>query len=765
MKRRLWIPIGGALLLLIVWLATPLPRPLFPDDYSTVVVDRDGRRLRVFLNSAEQWCFPPDSFVIPEKLVISAVTYEDKRFYKHFGIDPIAFFRAVGQNLRKGRIVSGASTITMQVARIANPKRRSIFNKFIEAIHSIKIELKYSKEDILRLYFDHAPYGGNIRGYRAACLRYWGIEAEEITWGEAAALAVLPNSPSLINPDTDAGELRAKRDRLLRKLHDHGHIDDETLELSLLEPIPRGQIPFEFTAPHLCRSLARRYSGEFVTTTIDYKIQRETERLASRHAEWLQSFGVKNVAVLVADTRTGDVLAYVGSNDFHDDALKGKVDGVRAPRSTGSLLKPFLYALAMDEAIIIPETQIKDIPTFYGAFAPHNADMSFSGLVTARDALIRSLNVPAVRLLYAYGLHDFYSFLQNAGMSYLFRSPDEYGLPIILGGCEGSLWEMVSIFRGLGNGGVFSGLNTILGDSIELGDSLISTEACWTVLDIIQNVNRPGAEYYWHQYSSQRPISWKTGTSYGHRDAWAIGVTPKWTIGVWTGNFTGEGNPNLIGSQAAGILLFKVFNSLKSGDLSAKFERPESMVKLGICRQTGFLATDKCEMVDSILVPPNCAMLRKCPYHRTLFLDEDEKYQVCSRCWEHGKVKSVTRLVYPPEIVQFFAQKGHSYLATPPHNPNCPVQGYENPVMIIYPTAGAKILVPRGFEGKHERIIARGAYSVAKSSLNWFLDGDFIGSTFDKHEIPLDLEVGSHSLTAMDSEGHSATVKFSAYMK
>ncbi len=765
MKRLLWILVAIAALFIAGWIATPLSRPIFPEDYSTVVVDREGRRLRVFLNSAEQWCFPPDTAEVPEKLVISALTYEDKRFFRHFGIDPIAFFRATGQNLRARRVVSGASTITMQVARIANPKQRSIFNKFIEAYHSLKIELRYSKEEILRLYFEHAPYGGNIRGYRAACLRYWGIEAEHITWGEAATLAVLPNSPALINPDTDPGKLKAKRDKLLRKLHDKGHIDDETLELSLLEPIPAGQIPYEFTAPHLTRRLAARFPGKYIHSTIDRNIQREMERLASHHAEWLQSFGVKNVAILVAETRTGRIVAYVGSDDYHDDARKGKVDGVIAPRSTGSLLKPFLYALAMDDAIIIPESRIKDIPTYYGAFSPHNADMSFSGLVPARVALTRSLNVPAVRLLYTYGIHDFYRFLQRAGMRSLFRSPDEYGLPIILGGCEGSLWEMVAMFRGLGNGGVFPGLTAIMSDTLGESDTLISPEACWAVLSILENVDRPGAEYYWHQYSNRRPISWKTGTSYGHRDAWAVGVTPQWTIGVWAGNFTGEGNPALIGSQAAGGLLFKIFNSLDIDQRLVRFERPESMIRLEICRETGFIANENCEFVDSVFAPPNSMMLQKCPYHRTLFLDEDEKYQVCSRCWETGKVKIVSRLVYPPEVIQFLSRKGHSYLAVPPHNPECPVRGFDNPVGIIYPVHGARILVPRGFGGEHQKIVAKGAYSVAKGSLMWFLDGNFIGSTFDKHEIPLDLSVGSHTLTAMNSDGHTGTVKFDAFRK
>lgn len=765
MKRLLWIILAVAAIFALGWLITPLPRPLFSDDYSTVVLDREGRRLRVFLNSNEQWCFPPDTVHLPDKLVTAAITYEDKRFYRHLGIDFFAILRAIKQNISEGRVVSGASTITMQVTRIANPKPRTLVNKIVELYHSLKLELKYSKQEILRLYFDHAPYGGNIRGYRAACLRYWGIEPEQLTWGESATLAVLPNSPGLINPDIDPGELKAKRDRLLYKLHSKGHIDDETLELSILEPIPSGQIPFDFVAPHLARKMELRYPGRIIRTTIDKEIQREMEILASRHAEWLQSLGIKNLSVLVAKTQTGEILAYVGSQNFHDDSRNGKVDGVDAPRSTGSLLKPFLYALAMDEAIIIPESRIKDIPTYYGSFAPHNADMSFGGLVTAREALIKSLNVPAVRLLYTYGLLDFYNFLRQAGMSTLFRSADEYGLPIILGGCEGSLWELVSMFRGLGNYGVFSELTAVCNDSAGVGDSLLSPEACWAVLDILKDVNRPGAEYYWHQYSGQRPIAWKTGTSYGHRDGWAIGVSPQWTIGIWTGNFSGEGNPNLMGAQSAGSLLFKVFNSLEVDQRNTWFEKPDSMIELRICSQSGYVAKEACEFIDTVFAPPGAATLQKCPYHRTLFLDEQERYQVCSQCWVSGHVREVIRLVYPPDVTQYMKEKGHSFTALPLHNPDCPTLSAGNPIKIIYPTPNARLLIPRGVAGEHQKIIAKGAYAVAKGGLSWYLNGHFIGTTFDKHHIPLELKSGQHSLTVVDQEGHTVSVNFKAYRR
>jgi len=762
MRKLRWIIASLAGLFIIGWLATPLPNPVFPQDYSTVVVDRHGRRLRVFLNSAEQWCFPPDTTEIPNKLVEAAIAYEDKRFYRHHGIDVFAIVRATWQNITERRTVSGASTITMQVARLSNPKRRTLFNKIIELFHSLKLELKHSKEEILRLYFTNAPYGGNIRGYKAACLRYWGVEPEQVTWGEAATLAVLPNSPSLINPDIGPKRLETKRNKLLEKLRDNGSIDDETYELSLLEPIPSGQLPFEFYAPHIARELHAKYPGEYVRTTIDRDIQRRVMNLAAEHADWLHTIGVNNVAVLVADTRTGEVLAYVGSNDFHDDGRRGKVDGVIAPRSTGSLLKPFLYALAMDESIILPESRIKDIPTYYGSFSPCNSTMDYRGLVTARDALVKSLNVPAVRLLYTFGIHEFYDFLRRAGMANLFRSPDSYGLPLILGGCEGTLWDLTALFRGLGRSGEFSGLTVIEGDSLPEVEALISPAACYLVLDMLKDLNRPGAEYYWHHYSNSRPIAWKTGTSYGHRDAWAIGVSPRWTIGVWVGNFTGEGNPNLMGAQSAGSLLFKVFNSLPENDEYRWFTPPDDLTEVEICAETGYLAKDECEITKTVLSPTTTKPLRKCPYHRTLFLNGAETYRVCSRCWEIGDVKEVTRTAYPPEVVQYMKEKGHTFSALPPHNPDCTTLSTDNPITIIYPTANANLLVPRGVEGVHQKIIAKAGYSVEKGGLYWYLDNEFIGSTYQKHEIPLVLDTGSHYLQVVDEEGHTASIKFRA---
>lgn len=561
-RARLGISLALLLFPVVLYVSVPLPDPLFEPDYSTVVLDERGRILRMFLNGNEQWCFPHRANAeVPRTLEQAVLLFEDRRFYRHPGADPLALLRAVYQNFRSGAVVSGASTLTMQVARMTSPKRRTYLNKVLELFQALKIELHYDKKEILNLYLDHAPYGGNIIGYRAAAQRYFGKSPERLTWAEAATLAVLPNAPGLISPLADPGKLRLRRDRLLNRLHEEGVIDAETFDLARLEEVPDGARPLPMDAPHLARRLESRYGNSYIRTTLHRDIQRQSAELVNRHAAFMRRLGVRNGAALVADTRTGKVRAYVGSQGFFDDRNQGRVDGVAAARSSGSLLKPFLFALGMDQALLLPRTRLRDLPTHYGAFSPGNADGTFGGLVAAKEALVRSLNVPAVRLLDAYGLDPFYRFLKSAGLTTLIRSPGDYGLPMILGGVEVNLWDMAQCYRALANDGRFSPLKVLAGTPDSDGPALISPGACYLTLNMLRDLKRPGVEYYWHQYQNQWPIAWKTGTSYGKRDAWAIGVSPEWTVAVWIGNFGGRGNADLTGASSAAPLLFALLGT------------------------------------------------------------------------------------------------------------------------------------------------------------------------------------------------------------
>lgn len=751
----------------VIYIVIPPRKPLFRMDYSTVVRDNHGKMLRAFLNSDEQWCFPPNSNdPIPDKLKTAVLTSEDEHFYQHPGVNPFAVARALYQNLTAGEVVSGASTITMQVARLANPKSRTYFHKFQEILQALKIELYYSKDAILQMYLTHAPYGGNIIGYKAASLAYFGKSPDELTWGQATILAVLPNAPGLVSPQADPQKLRVKQKRLLTKLLSDKIIDKETYDLALLEPIHGKVLPFPMEAPHFARTIEEnpQLHGTTVRTTIDGQTQRMVKLLVQNHAHYLQSLGIKNAVALVAETQTGKVRAYVGSQDFFDNETQGQVDGVQASRSSGSLLKPFLYALSMDKGLILPQTLIKDVPTYYGAFSPHNADETYRGIVPAKQALIQSLNVPAVRLLYAYGIYPLYTFLQNAGVSTLFRKPDDYGLPLIIGGAEVTLWDMARLFRGLAREGQFAPLQILQRDSASKqqgAQQLISPGASYLTLNILKELHRPGSEFYWQQYQNQWPIAWKTGTSYGQRDGWAVGVSPQWTIAIWVGNFNGKGNANLSGARSAGPLLFDIFNALPKDASDVWFEKPTAdLVQMKICSQTGFLAGPNCPETEKVDAPLFMETLKVCPYHKRIFETNDEKYQVCSLCWEPGNYTQVSRLVFPPDVVQYLREQGRNVDELPPHKPDCPGQSEQHPLAIVYPRQNAKLWVPRDFGGEKEQVMFRVAHRDKNRKIYWYLDKHYLGETQGKNRKPVDLASGWHTLEVIDEIGYSAKSRF-----
>ena len=441
------------LFLVAIYVSTPLPDPLFDPDYSTVVLDERGRILRMFLNGDEQWRFPHRANAdVPHALEAAVLCFEDRRFYRHPGVDPLALLRAVYQNIRAGEVVSGASTLTMQVARMTSPKKRTYINKALEMVQALKIEIHYDKKQILNLYLDHAPYGGNVVGYRAAAHRYFGKSAERLTWGEAATLAVLPNAPGLISPLADPDKLRLRRDRLLSRLRNEGTIDTETLGLARLEAVPDGAMPLPMDAPHLARRLASRHRSTYLRTTLRRDIQKQSAKLVNRHAAFMRRLGVRNGAALVVETRTGEVRAYVGSQGFFRRPEPGP-GGRRCGRTVLRI---------SSQTVSVRPGHRRGPPVAPDAgpgpahalrrFLPGNADGTYAGLVAAKEALVRSLNVPAVRLLDAYGMDAFYGFLKSAGLTTLFRSSGDYGLPMILGGVEVSLWDMAQCYRALANG-------------------------------------------------------------------------------------------------------------------------------------------------------------------------------------------------------------------------------------------------------------------------------------------------------------------------
>ena len=757
-KQRIGIKVSLLLLgVLGIYLVIPPAHPLFPEDYSTLVKAENGEILHAFLNAGEQWHFPPEEIAINDKLKQAVLTFEDEGYYRHMGVDVPAVVRAMYQNLSSGKTVSGASTIPMQVARMSRQKPRTYINKLLEAFLAVKLSLYYSKEALLSLYLDHAPYGGNVVGYQTAARMFFGKEAQELTWSEAATLAVLPNAPGLIYPSKTSMALKEKRDRLLAKLLEKGHLDAQAAELAQLEPVPEGFIRLASQTPHLAQFLKKQYPAERVLqTTLDGSLQRQANQIARRYARRLAPYGIHNLSVLIADTQSGAVKAYVGSADFFDPVHGGQVNGVTAARSSGSILKPFLYALSMDEGLITADSYIRDLPTYFEGFSPKNASREYQGVATAKDALIQSLNIPAVRLLNSYGLFQFYGFLKAAGVRSLFRTADDYGLPLILGGAEVSLWDMVGLYRGLANEGLFTDNYLLPQEKPTNASQLISAGSSYLTLEMLKELKRPGSEYFWESFTGSRNFAWKTGTSYGHKDAWAIGVNPNVTIAVWVGNFNGESNKNLSGAGTAGPILFDLLQALPNNQ--RWFEKKEMHFKTQpICSLSGFRATEACPEQITREVPRGMKPLKSCDYHQFRFFSHDHAHQTCSRCWEvQGHVReSVT--VYPPDIAYYLRQKGQYISLLVAHLPSCPAYQAEQAVSIIYPNLDANLFLPRDFDGKTQAVLCRVGHNQTDESIYWYLDDHFLGSTSKTHSLPVQFKEGWNTLKVIDSQGGQDT--------
>ena len=751
--------------LLLLYFAIPLNLNRFRD-HSTMVLDNEDRILRVFLNEQEQWCLPSlHDDVIPSKLETAVLVYEDRSFFYHPGINFWAILRAFYMNVKYGKVVSGGSTITMQVVRLASQNSRTIPHKLLEIFQAVKLEIKFSKKQILKMYLDHAPYGRNIVGIRAASLKYFGREPENLTWSEAATLAVLPNAPGLISPGRQQQKLISKRNRLLETLLKRNIIDEATCDLSKMELMPDVVYPLPMLAPHLTRQAANEANSSLIRTTLNKQIQYDTEIILTQQAEYLQSIGINNICALICKTETGEIAAYCGSQDFRDSKRNGQVDGVQAARSPGSTLKPFLYALCMDDGILLPETKLNDVPTYFGAFSPENAGKNYDGLVTAHEALVRSLNVPAVRLLYTYGYVEFYECLKAAGISTLFRRSDDYGLTLIIGGAEATLFDLTGLYRGLGNRGRFGKLHWNKADEFKNETQIISSGACYLTLDIMQDVSRPGAEYYWHQYENQWSLAWKTGTSFGNRDAWAIGISPEWTIGVWVGNFTGEGNPALSGAASAGPILFDIFNSLPKDTEKNWFVPPLQLTKVSICKNSGFLATENCPHKIDVWAPENMKPLKFCPYHKKRFLNDVETFTVCSHCWEEGHYHEKSILEYPPIVAKYLKKRGQIVPRLIPHNPHCDRVQQDKTIEIIYPTSESVIYIPKDIGGIKQKVTIKIANRNEQSRIFWYLDSIYLGTTEDEDEMSLDIVKGRHKLYITNEFGDDDEVSFKVISK
>ena len=750
-----------------------VPSPLFDVPYSTLVESENGKLLCARIAADEQWRFPAlDS--VPEKYEKCVLLFEDRYFYRHAGINPVSLTRALGQNIREKKIVSGGSTITMQVCRIARGnKKRSVSNKLVEMVWALNLELRFSKKEILNMYASHAPFGGNVVGLDAAAWRYFSLPASELSWAGAATLAVLPNAPALMFPGRSGNLLKAKRDRLLVKLCEMGQIDSLTLKLSLAEPVPEGPKPLPFLAQHLVDKAAAEKKGKRLKSTLDYYLQEELSGLVAGYQKTLQANHIYNAAVLVTEISSKKVKAYIGNvYDGVQASHENHVDILQAPRSTGSILKPLLYCKMMDEGLLTPQMLIPDIPTRFGGFTPVNFDRRYNGAVPAAQALARSLNIPAVKMLQQYGVAPFYRFLKNTGMKTLARPPDYYGLSLILGGAEVTPWDLSGMYTSLA--ALLKHYNEYDGaypanpfaelqwyekqqslPALRNSQPVVRAAAVYSMLDAMLQVERPDTETGWEWFSSSQKIAWKTGTSFGFRDAWAVGISGNYVVTVWVGNADGEGRQGLTGIEAAAPLLFDVFRRLPPAEW---FDMPaDEMNEISVCRETGFRPGIHCTATQTVWVPAG-TRVDVCPWHMQIHLSADGAFRVTGKCYPVLQMNHRKMLVLPPAMEYYYKSRNPQYMQLPPLMPGC-----ENDMLameFIYPRQWEQVFIPTSLDGTPGQVIFELVHRQPDVTIFWHLDKNYLGKTSGIHQFALSPDKGWHTVNVTDNNGNRVSKRF-----
>ena len=774
---------GDAILLaLVVWFAFALPSPLFLSPTSYLLEAADGSLLSATIAKDGQWRFP-SADNIPDKFTKCIIAFEDKRFYSHPGVDILAMARAMRQNLKARGVVSGGSTLTMQTIRLSRKKNRTVGQKLLEILLALRLEAGYSKDEILKLYAANAPFGSNVVGLEAAAWRYFGRSPQTLSWGEMATLAVLPNSPSLVHPGRNIDRLILKRNNLLDELTRLRMIDRQTADLSKLEPVPGKPLALPQEAPHLLNRfkterVALKVESTRIRTTVDYQLQRRINSMLKRYHNRYRANDIDNIAALVLDVKKGTVLGYAGNIYLPEQSsLESYVDMIRAPRSPGSTLKPILYASMLHDGLILPQTLIPDVPTQIGNYSPQNYDLGYDGAIAADRALSRSLNIPAVKLLQNYKYPRFYDQLKKLGFSTLNQPADHYGLSLILGGSEVTMWDLAKTYlgmaRSLNHANEYHGLYNphdydapdyvrkplVIPDENELEkNTLLDNGSIWNTFNAMEELMRPGEEGLWEQFNSAQRIAWKTGTSFGFRDAWAVGLTPDFIICVWVGNADGEGRPGLTGIDIAAPVLFDILRQLPQGKW---FATPVSKLKkMKVCQQSGYKASMYCPETVQQLVPVSGEKTVVCPYHKVVHLDRNANFRVTDLCENPSDMVHRSWFILPPAMEYYYKEKHSDYKPLPPFMPGCNDGASQYVMEMIYPKNHAAIYIPVELNGQRGKVVLTATHKNPEAKVYWHIDNEYIATTAHQHQLSLSPPPGKHILTLVDDKGERFIQQF-----
>ena len=730
--------------LFLAFLCIPVPK--FNKPYSTVLTARDGELLGAKIADDGQWRFPATNNY-SQKYVDCLLEYEDRWFYYHPGFNPVSFVKALIDNIKADEVVRGGSTLSMQVVRLArdNPPR-TYGEKLMEVILALRLELHYSKKSILDLYAANAPFGGNVVGIDAAAWRYFHTTPDELSWGEAATLAVLPNAPSLIHPGRSRERLQQKRDDLLQRMIPK--ISEEDAELAMMEDIPERPFEIPMSAYHYLTEQDKQHHGEHINTTIDAALQQSVIDIMKRHHDLNVLNSIDNAAVYVVDYLDNNVIAYFGNNWDAEDARM--VDMVQAQRSTGSILKPFLFAAMLDEGTLLPQMVLPDIPMSLSGFTPKNYSGEYWGAVTADKALQNSLNAPFVHLLREYGQQKFHVLLKQLPLRGIVFDAEHYGLSLIVGGAEASLFDITNAYAKMGRklaSHVNENFDVMVSDDI----TPFSAEAIAETFHVMLGLTRPVSQAGWGGFASSRQVAWKTGTSYGFKDAWAVGLTDRYAIGVWVGNADGEGRPGLTGVGAAAPILFDVI-----GKLNDSYTYPANTsesIEIEVCAESGYPKSEYCQHTKKIRVVDVENLTGVCPYHKKVFLDESRQYRVKPDCYPVDQKNFEVFYVLPPVMEWFYKKHSPLFQPLPAFYPGCGAAHPDDVMAFVYPKGDAKVTIPVGIRGDRQQVVFEIAHRNPQKTIFWTLNDMFLGQTRLNHQMPIDVERGTYTLRCVDEDG------------
>ncbi|MFT2008141.1 penicillin-binding protein 1C [Pontibacter sp. 13R65] len=749
-------------LLLSCTLAFTILHLLFPLKfnlaYSPVITASDGSVINAFLSPDDKWRMQLEAKEINPVLKTAVLLKEDRYFYYHPGINLVAIGRAFVNNTIRGKTTSGASTITMQVARLLYPNKRTYWHKITELFRALQLEWMYSKDEILLLYFNLVPFGGNIEGVKAASVLYFHQSPQELSLAQAVTLAVIPNKPSSLRIGVQNSRIVAFRNKWLQYYRQIGAFPDKDIADALQEPLAATRQDAPRVAPHFAYRMFRQYRNQpVIKTTLNRQVQEQVEKLAYNYLQQLRHKNIHNASVLVINNQTHTVEAYLGSADFTDAAHGGQVDGVRAIRSPGSTLKPILYAAAIDQGLLTPKTIISDVPIDYAGYRPENYFGNYSGNITIEQALATSLNVPAVKVLDQLEVQHFVQKLSMAGFSQIRKEKNQLGLSLILGGCGVKLEELTTLFASFANQGRYIPIRWLQNDSSKVYTQVISPAAAYMVNQILTQLKRPDLPHNAHNSTRLPKIAWKTGTSYGRKDAWSIGYNQKYTVGVWVGNFSGEGVPELNGTDSATPLLFDIFNSIDYNSPESWFKEPKGTRYRSVCVESGMPVNSFCTSHTTDTYIPGVSPVAKCTHLKQVKVSADGSMAYCTSCLPDAGYTEKWFPNYTPEILTFYNSEHIPYQQLPPHNPACPRIFQESAPLITSPTADMEYILERE---EHQQLMLHANTHNEVKQVYWYLNDKFLraGAANEKvfFEPP---HAGHYKISCTDDQGRNTDIQ------